>query len=342
MTMQTYSTQAERIGKFKGEILGHAIATEVLTGACKQFDMPKNKSSTIVFGSWVPYGATIAAPNTWSITAEAHITAEGVTPDADTIERRDVTMVLNQYAVLYSLTDKDWDLYEDDIAQAMKEQTGERMGLVRELALYGKMKSCTNKFFAGGTSVATVDETVSSSFMSNIVRSLKANHGEMITKMLAASANENTTPVQAGFVAYVHTDLEYDIERLPNFHPVAEYGSQQPINEYELGTAGKIRFICSPELSPLLDSGATASGTGLKTSGTKVDVYPMIIMAKNAFGQVKLRGSDDLDPTYIPPGMKDNSDPLGQRGFVGAKFWHASEVLNPGWMVVGYVGATLL
>ena len=69
---------------------------------------------------------------------------------------RDVTFVLNQYACLYALTDKENDIYEDDIPEAMKEQVGERMGLVREKALYGGMKAATNKFYSLGTSRSTV------------------------------------------------------------------------------------------------------------------------------------------------------------------------------------------
>ena len=343
MAIQTYgSPAAGRLGKMAGQIIAHAINSEVLSGACQQLDMPKNKSDTMVVRSWVPYGGTVSAPNTWTVTAEAHITSEGVTPTADTIVPRDVTFTLNQYAALYALTDKDYDLHEDDIAMAMKEQTGERMGLVREMALYGKMKACTNKFYAGGTTRLTVDETVSDSFISSIVRSLNANHAKFITKVLSPANLYGSTSVDASYVCYVHSDMEYDIERLPNFRSVANYGNRQLISDYELGCVGKVRFVLSPELYPYLNSGATASGTGLATSSTLVNVYPMIFMAKDAFAQVKLRGQDALKPTFLPPGMSDKNDPLGQRGYIGAKFWHACEVLNSGWMAVGEAGITSL
>jgi len=156
-----------------------------------------------------------------SVKAEAHITTEGVTPAADTIVPRDGTMVLQQYMALYSLTDKDYDLYEDDISEAMKEQTGERMGLVRELAIYGKMKASTNKFYSGGTTRLTVDEGLTDTFLSAITRSLRTNHAKPITKILSPSQAYGTTAVEAGYVAYCHTDLEYDIRRLPNFRETA-------------------------------------------------------------------------------------------------------------------------
>lgn len=342
MSIQNYDTQASRLGKMAGEIIGHAMPTEVLTTAVKNLEMPKNKSDTLVVRSWVPYGGTVSAPNVFNITAEAHITQEGVTPAADTIVARDVTMILNQYMVLYALTDRDWDLYEDDVADAMKEQTGERMGLVRELAIWGKMKGATGKFYSGGTTRATVDEGVNERLVSNVIRTLQANHGMKITKILSPGQAYGTTAVEASYVCYAHTDLEYDIRRLPGFREVSAYANRQVISPFELGTWQNVRFVTSPELAAITDAGATASGTGLKTSGTKVDVYPMVFLAKDAFAQLKLRGSSVMDPIFLPPGQKDKNDPGGQRGYIGAKFYHTSEILNPGWIQVAEVGVTAL
>lgn len=343
MSIQTYDTSPGRLNKMAGEIIGHAMFTEVLCTAVKQLEMPKNKSDTMIVRSWVPFGGTVAAPNTWTVTAESHITQEGVTPEADTIVPRDVTFTLNQYMALYSLTDKDYDLYEDDVAEAMKEQTGERMGLVREMAVYGKMKAATNKFYSGGTSRATVDEGINEKLVSNVVRSLQANHATKITKILSPSPNYGTTSVEAAFVCYVHVDAEYDIRRLPGFREVAAYGTRQAVSEYELGTWQNVRFVCSADLSPIKDSGAAIGTTGLKsTTGTLIDVYPMIFLAKECFAQVKLRGVNAITPIFLPPGQPDKNDPGGQRGYIGAKFWHGSEILNQGWMAVAEVGVTSL
>jgi len=83
--------------------------------------------------------------------------------------------------------------------------------------------------------------------------------------------------------------------------------------------------------------------TGLySTGGSNVDVYPVIVCGEDAWGQVALRGGDSLDPTWIPPGEKTKSDPLGQRGFVGAKFYMNCTVLNDGWMAIIEAGITAL
>lgn len=343
MAMQRYDTSPARIGKLAGEFIRHAIPTEVLVKATNQLDMPKNKSDTLIVRSWVPYGGTVAQPNQWTVTAESHITQEGVTPPADTIVPRDVTFILNQYACLYALTDKDMDLYEDDVAGGMKEQVGERMGLVREMAVWGKMKASTNKFYAGGGSTrASVNAAISETLVSKVQRAMQANHATKITKILGTSGDYGTTSVEAAYVCYAHTDLEYDIRRLAGFREVAAYANRSTISEWELGTWQNVRFITSPELNPILNAGAAVGATGLKAQSTNVDVYPIVFLAKDAFAQVKLRGASALDPVYIPPGQKDTADPLGQRGYIGAKFWHAAEILNPGWIAVAEVGVTNL
>ena len=146
--------------------------------------------------------------------------------------------------------------------------------------------------------------------------------------------NIATQPVEAAYLVFVHTDAEGDVRDLAGFKHVSEYGQRKVIDQNEIGSVENFRFITSPELAPYTDSGAAVGATGLYTSGTLVDVYPFIICGEDAWGQIALRGDNATDPTYIAPGEKSKSDPLGQRGFVGAKFWFACKVLNEGWMAV--------
>ena len=66
------------------------------------------------------------------------------------------------------------------------------------------------------------------------------------------------------------------------------------------------------------------------------------MVGEEAWGQLALRCGDSIDPTYIPPGVKDKSAPLGQRGYVGAKFYMQCMLLNEGWMAVVEAGVSAL
>lgn len=345
MSIQNFDSEAARIGKLKGAILKHAIPTEVLGITGTQHKMGKNQSDIIIFRRWLPRGGSVTNATTinqWVVDPNEHLTAEGVTPEADTIQAQDITVKLRQYSCLYQYSDKTADLYEDNIPEAMKVQTGERMGLVRELIRYGALKGSTNKFYAGGTSRLTVDETISIGNLRNVTRSLLGNEAKLITKVLDPSPMYNTTPVEAAFLVFCHSDCENDIRELPGFKETSEYGSRKVMHTMELGSVDRYRFIISPQLSPITNAGATAAGTGLVTSSTLVDIYPMIIVGEDAWGDVALRGADSFEPTHIAASQKDTSDPLGQRGYIGSKFWSASFVQNDGWLGVLEVGVTSL
>ena len=221
MGMQNFSLTPGRINKFKGEILKHAVPVEVLGKIGRQVKMPKNESDTYVARRWIPYNATAAQPNQFfsngtgdraNAITQAHLTSEGVTPAPESITPQDVTVVINQYSCLYGFTDKTYDLYEDDIPQAMKEQIGDRVTFVNELIIFGALKGGTNQYYGGtGTTRATVNGGLTPGFVRKIVRNLQANHAKMVTRVLKASADYATSAVPAGYFVYCHTDLEPDI-----------------------------------------------------------------------------------------------------------------------------------
>jgi N4-gp56 family major capsid protein len=346
MAGNNLTTPEARIGATKGAILKHAEFKEVLGITGTNHDMAKNTSDTVKFRRWLPTGATTTNANTinrWSINAITSQLQEGVTPNVDKVDCQDITVQLKQYGAIYYYTDWVEDLYEDDIPKAQKEILGQRMGGIREMIRYGALKGCTNKFYAGGTSRATVDGKISLDSLRIISRSLKGNSAEFITSVLGAGPGFNTAPVEAAFLVFVHTDAENDIRNLPGFREVAAYGQRKPVHAMEIGSADNYRFIISPNLASIPNAGASVTGTGLySTGGSNVDVYPYIVVAKEAWGDVALRGGRSFDYKHLKPNQIDKSDILGQRGYCGAKFYSAMFVQNDGWMAVLEAGVTAL
>ena len=344
MAIHGYSTQAGRINEVKGETLAHAIPVEVLALGCKMKQMPRNAGDNITYRRWLPKGATSTNVNTQnrpSVSAAAHITQEGVTPAAETLTPVDVNVVQQQYACLYSYSDKTATLYEDDIPQEMKIQTGERMGLVREMIRYGAIKAGTNVIYSGGTSRSTVDEPITLKALRRMARILKLNHAKKKRRILAPSPNYDTSAIEAAYIVFVSTDAEPDIRDIAGFTPVAKYANRNPISEDELGSVEEFRFITSPELTAYVDSGAAVGSTGLvSTSASNVDVYPFMVMGEDSVYDVALRGENSFDVIHLPHNSSDKSDPLKQRGYVGAKFWCAVSIVNGGWMGIIEAGVT--
>ena len=134
------------------------------------------------------------------------------------------------------------------------------------------------------------------------------------------------------------------------FTKVVDYGSNVKLldEDYEIGAIGRFRVIINPILTYQPDVGAavggwTGTGTASSTTGTLMDVYPLVTLGRgkaggDAFGQVALRGMNAIDSHHIPPNVKSKSDMLGQRGYVSAQTWQAQAILNDAWMAVAFVG----
>lgn len=285
--------------------------------------MPKNKSQTIKFRRPVTF------------TAQTTPLVEGVTPSSTQFRYEDVSVTLNQYGQVVEITDHIEDTHEDPVLNDATMQCGENIGRTMEAVDWGILRAGTNVYYANGAARNAVNTPISLNKMRAVVRFLKAQKAMMHTRMLDGSPNFQTKPIEASFIAICHTDNESDIRNLAGFTPVAEYGSRQPCCEYEFGTVENVRFVSSPDLTPIADAGGAYAGSGtnmVTTSGTSSDIYPILVFGKEAYGSVPLRGQGSVSPSIIPVGQKTKDDPLGQRGYVGWKAWHATLILNQAWM----------
>lgn len=313
------------------QMLKHAGPVMVLDKFGMVRPMPKNKTQTIKF----------RRPKVFSAATTPLV--EGVTPTATQFSYEDVETTLKQYGQIVEITDVIEDTHEDPVLNDASEQAGENIGRTLEALNYGVLRAGSNVFFANGTQRSDVNTPISLSKIRAVVRGLKAQKAMKITKILDSSVNYATRAIEASFVAVHHTDLEADIRNLAGFIPVAQYGSRKPISEYEIGSVEDVRFICSPDLDPFADAGGAKGGSGtdmVSSAGTSADVYPVLFFGKEAYGIVPLRGQGSVSPTILRPGVRDKSDPLGQRGYVGWKTWHSAVILNQVWMARLEVAAT--
>ena len=345
MATQGYQTEAQRIGKYKGQILGHAMPQEVAGRFGVKKEIPKNSGDTVVFRRWLPHGATTSAPNIWNVDPAKHTIQEGVTPVADTIKSQDIQATLQEYGVVYRYTNRTADLYEDDVPAEIIQLAGERMGLVLELVRLGVLRACTNAFYPGGVSSrGSVASKLTPTVLRKVARSQNSNLARRITKVLDASPKFNTYPIEAAYVVLCHSDCEADLRtELPGFKHVSEYGQRQALHENELGSWEQFRFICTPHMPTYLAAGAAVGATGLVSSdAVKIDVYPMIVLSEESYGDVVLRGKNSLSVGHQPANQKTKDDPLGQRGVISASTYFTAVRLNDLRMAVVEVGVTAL
>jgi N4-gp56 family major capsid protein len=312
------------------KMLEHAEPIIVLDKMAKALKMPKNKTQTIKFRRPIPFDAATTP------------LVEGVTPTATAMRFEDVSVSLAQYGMQVIVTDVIEDTHEDPVMLEASAQAGENIGRTKEALDYGVVRAGTNVYYANGTARTAVNTAITLSAQRAVTRFLQVQKAKYITKTLDPALEYGTRAVQAAYVAVGHTDLNADIRNLPGFTPVAEYGSMKPICPQEIGSVEDVRYVMSADLSPFEDAGGAAGTSVLSTSGTSADVYPLMFFGMDAWGTVALKGQGAVSPTIISAGVRTKDDPLGQRGVVAWKTWHAGLILNQGWMCRLEVAASKL
>ena len=165
---------------------------------------------------------------------------------------------------------------------------------------------------------------------------MESNRAKMVTSAIKSGPNYGVSSVEPGYIVFCHTDMIADVRDLPGFTKRVDYGSAiKPVHSREIGACEDFRFVTSPLFAPWLAGGAVVGTSGMVAAdSTNVDVYPLIVMAENAWGQVSLKGHgySGVSPTLIPASVKNHANPSGMFGYVGADFWCSSVRLNENWM----------
>lgn len=335
MAIQNYGTVASRnLIRAEMKMLKHAEPIQVLTSFGDQRQQPLNKTDTVVFRRLKPFNATAA--EVASITAANFITSEGVTPTANTISYTDVTTTLNQYAVLFKFSSKAQLMYEDNIPDDMAKLTGETLAEVAEMVCYGQVKAGTSVIYSNGSTRDGLNSAISLNDFRLAARTMESNRAKQVTSAVKAGQDFGTSPVEPAYIVFIHTDMLADIRDIPGFTKRVEYGSAiTPVHAREVGAIEEFRIVTSPLFAPFLAAGVVVGSTGMvAANATNVDVYPAIVMAESAWGQVSLKGAgySGVSPTIIPASTKNHANPTGMFGYVGADFWLSSVRLNENWM----------
>lgn len=334
--MQTYSLAPSRnLIMAERQMLKHAMPIKVISTFGSQKEMPTRKTDTVVFRRVVPLDA--AANGAPEVTPGSYILQEGVTPSSKTLTYQDVQCTVQNYGVLMKLSSKAEALYEDDIPGDMTKLVGEHMATIEEQIAYGVVRGGTNVVYANGTTQAGVNTAINLNRLRQCARTLEKARAQRITSKLSSSVNFGTQAVHPSYLVFAHTDCENDIQNLPGFKDIVDYGAQKPVHEREIGAAGTFRFVTSPEFRPFLQVGASVSANTFLVNGGvgsgNCDVYPYVVVAEEAWGQVAVKGMGAIDPVYLPAKQKTHANPMGMFGYVGATFWKTAVRLNENWLV---------
>lgn len=267
---------------------------------------------------------------------------EGVTPTAQTFTVTDIEATVHQYGNLVTMTDVLLDTNDSPVMEQVTQIVGEQAAETVENMRIGVLLGGTNVEYSNGTSRAEVNTPISLPLQRRITRKLKNQKARMITDSIKSTPRFYTESVAPCFVAVCHPDCEADIRSMPHFIDVKDYGNAGPW-ENEIGAVEGVRYLFTTLMKSWPDAGGNktnaAGDTMVSTTGTKADVYPILFLAKDAYGLVPLKGAESLTPVIINPSHTE-SDPLAQRAHVAWKTMQTCVILNQAWMVRAEVAVT--
>jgi N4-gp56 family major capsid protein len=324
------------------EFLKRGMPYMVLEKFGQVYPIPNNATKVAKFRRYYLVGATGAAGT--GTASEAFSTplsitplVEGVTPAGKKLTNTDYNVTLVQYGDFATITDVVMDTHEDPVLKVMTEVLGESAAQTIETIRYNILKAGTNVFWANGGVRTAVNTPISLTLQRSVTTALTRQNAKKITSIVKSTPDFRTEPIEAAFIGLCHPDCETDIRNMTGYIPTKQYGTVTPW-ENEVGSVEQVRYLSSTIFAPFADAGG-AKLTMRSTTGTSADVYPVLYLARDAYGIVPLKGKDALTPMVVNP-KPAAGDPLGQRGTVGWKAMTTAVILNDCWMARLEVAAT--
>lgn len=329
-----YGSLSQRTAQYAAAVaLQHAKYQTCIGMFATNKPLPRNKADTIAF----------RRSDMWP-TVEGAPLSEGVTPNSRAHTYTDAVVQIQQYGDVGEITDHVEDLAEDPVLNDIVMMQADQAGGTTDRVVFNVAKASTNVFYPGAQVARdAIVDPVDGNVLEAVYRALRRNYGLFMRSRLSASPNIATFGIRASYLAFGHTDLQYDLEQISGYHPVSEYGTEKVVHELEVGSYKNMRICLSPDYEPYADAGGLAATNGLvSTTGTNADVYPLVVLAKDGLGSVPLGGPNSMKISIINANVVSKSDILGQRGQAGWKCYFAALRLNEAWCAVAEVGATAL
>jgi len=346
MALTVYGDITPRQAAFSvANLLTRAMPYMMLEKFGQAYPIPRNNTKIAKFRRYFMVGATgsnSGAGGDFNVPLALTPLTEGVTPAGSKLDSKDYTVEMEQYGDFLEFSDVIQDTHEDmpALLREMTDILGEQAAHTLETLRFNVLKAGTNVFYANGSVRTAVNTPITLSMQRRITRSLKRQNAKPITSIVKSTVNYNTQPIESAFIALTHPDIENDIRDLAGFISVKQYGGSVTAMEGEIGSVEDVRYIRSTVFEAFEDAGGLDGDVVLSTTGTNADVYPILFLARDAYGIVPLRGRDSVQVMVVNP-QPTNVDPLAQRGTAGWKTWNATVILQDAFLVRAEVAASV-
>jgi len=240
---------------------------------------------------------------------------------------------LKRFGNYVEYTDEAEMFSEDNVQIHYREELGYMAGQVYDDLVQIDMINGAGVVAYTGT--ATSEDTVTDimagvqgyNLIRKVEKQLFVNKAKKTTSVIAASTKIATTPVNAGWTAFIDSDVKYDLEALVDvtgesaWIPVHKYASSGSIRKGEVGAIHDTRFIEAPRMM--------FHKKDEENNSLQADVHYILYVTPDSFATVGLQGANKIQFKAKAPGKADFTDIYGLRGFFSYNMFYAGLVLQP-------------
>ena len=205
---------------------------------------------------------------------------------------------------------------------------------------------------AAAVSIATVSDIVTYNDLVKLGVTLDDNRCPKDTKAIKGSQDTDIINIPSARYAFIGSELIPTFMRMTDYHgdrafvPVEKYAKMEN-GKYtntlhgEMGAVGPFRLVVVPEMMGYkgqgIAVGSAVNGSTLLGNGTKVDVYPILVVGSGSFAKINFQSSGSTNDKFKiivrKPGTFANpEDPFEKIGYSSIQFWQGTMILRPEWI----------
>ena len=208
------------------------------------------------------------------------------------------------------------------------------------------------KYAGTGTTLATVNDIVTYNDLVKLGVTLDDNRCPKDTKAIKGSQDTDVINIPSARYAFIGSELIPTFMRMTDYHgdrafvPVEKYAKMEN-GKYtntlhgEIGAVAGFRLVVVPEMMGYkgkgIAVGSAVNGSTLLNNGTKIDVYPILVVGSGSFAKINFQSSGTTNDKFKiivrKPGTFANpEDPFEKIGYSSIQFWQGTMILRPEWI----------
>lgn len=199
--------------------------------------------------------------------------------DPQTLSKTFIDSQINYYGTYFLISERTVDQNPEDVLRVHAGALNSALRETEDILTRNTLLTTTTNITCVSGENGDRPSELSEKDLSTVISTLTGYIAKPIAGQISGSNKFGTAPVAQAYMGIVHPDLLPDLEAMPNFKTIDQYGSSYKPMEAEWGSYSRIRFVQTTQ--------APKETTKSMNDHT---IYSNLILGKDAFAVIKQDG----------------------------------------------------